>query len=692
MSRDPYKYYRIEARELIDGLSSGVLGMTRDASDAEQVSRLLRQAHTLKGAARVVRQTSTADRAHRFEELLEPFRLPGNPVARDVVPELLQLLDAMRAELDVLSQPVAAAVAPVVMDGPQAPPFAVAALPVALPLVPNAEPVSDARFGSVRVDIREMDRLLEDVGVVSVQVERLRRELGELQSAQKLARSIGGAGGTRAQAAASLAAQLTAVSRHLSAGIDHSARGLREAQEQINALRLLPASAVFGSLERAAYDAASVLGKDVRFVATGGEQKLEAHILAPLGDALLHVVRNAVDHGIESTAERVAAGKPAQGRIEIGIERRGGMIAIVARDDGRGIDLPSVRDKALANGRIMREQAAALDLDGAIALLVRGGISTKSQVSEISGRGIGLDAARDIALRLKGSLRVRSEPGVGTTVELHVAASLTRLPALIVAVGAQLYSIPLTSVEKALRIERAAITRGSDGEMAMDGSEALPFARLSDLVGTGHEREPERVTALLVQAPSGRALVAVDRLVGQSEILLRALPQSLGVVDLFMGTSLDADGDPQPMLDADGVVRAVRARRGNQPRVATRARPKILVIDDSLTTRMLEQSILESAGFEVALATSGEEGLSMARRQRYDLFITDVEMPGMNGFEFIAATRADPKLRDTPGIVVSSLHSATDKARGAEVGARAYIVKGEFEQGRFLDTVRSLVD
>lgn len=695
MSRDPYKYYRVEARELIEGLSAGVLALAAQPADPEQVSRLLRLAHTLKGAARVVRQTATGETAHRFEELLEPYRAPGNAVSRESIPTLLQCIDAMRADVDLLSPSSgAAAVAPTPPQAPipattrVAPPSAPTAAPLA---VTPAEAPGDARFETVRADIREMDRLLENVSIVSVQVERLRRELGELQGARAQARGLAQNGGARGQALAPLLAQLDSASRHLAAGIDHSARGLREAQEKINALRLLPASTVFASLERAVYDAASALGKDVRLLVSGGEQKLEAHILAPVADALLHLVRNAVDHGIESAAERQAAGKPAQGRIELSVERRGGLIAISARDDGRGIDLESVRARARASGRLSAEQADALDLPGAIELLLRGGLSTKLKVTDISGRGIGLDAARDIAARLKGSVNVRSEPGIGTVVELRVPASLTRLPALLLAVGGQLFSIPLTAVEKALRLDRAAITASSEGELLTLGEEALPYARLAELVGAPTGRETERVTALLVQGPAGRAVIAVDRLVGQEEILLRPLPATLGKVELFMGLSLDADGDPQPMLDAEGIVLAVRAQRGTRPVAVERQRAKILVIDDSLTTRMLEQSILESAGFEVALATSGEEGLSMARQRRYDLFITDIEMPGMSGFDFIAATRADPKLRETPGIVVSSLHSVADKARGAEVGARAYIVKGEFEQGRFLDTVRTLV-
>ena len=701
MARDPFKYFRIEARELLDGLGAGAMALASNPADGAAVGRLLRHAHTLKGAARVVRLTDVAVLAHAFEEMLEPFRAGGNPMPRETVDGLLRTIDAMSAHLETLSVAPGSAPAAVaqtlpasVGSVPGTPTITHVRAPTDIAPRPLAETPTHATLGTVRIDIADLDRLLEDVSVVSVQVERLRRELGELQSAQRGARALGrAAGGKTTTAVTALAVQLDTTARHFSAGVDHAARGLREAQEQIHALRLLPARSVFASLERAVFDAAGALGKEVELRTEGADQKLEAHVLAPVADALLHVVRNAVDHGLETPDARRAAGKPARGLIELSVQRRGSRVAIRARDDGRGVDLESVRRKALTTGRLSAERAAAFDMAGAVALLLDGGLSTKSEVTAISGRGIGLDVVRDVAARLKGTVQVSSEPGRGTTIELLVPASLSRLPALLVMAGGQVFSIPMTAVETTFRLDRAGIGRTTDGESVLHADEVLPYARLSTLVGAESASNPERVTALLVAGREGCAVISVDRLLGQAEILLRSLPPSLGLVELFMGTSMDADGDPQPMLDADGLVSAARLRRGDAMPAATgRPRVRILVIDDSLTTRMLEQSILESAGYEVALATSGEEGLAMARQQRYDLFITDVEMPGMNGFEFIAATRADPKLRETPGIVVSSLYSAADKARGAEAGARAYIVKGEFEQGRFLDTIRTLVD
>jgi two-component system chemotaxis sensor kinase CheA len=694
MPRDPYKYYRIEARELIDGLAKGVLQIERAPATADQSAQLMRIAHTLKGAARVVKQATSAELAHRFEEILEPYR-GGGEVPREHSEAMLRITDTLRAELDALGAetPAVAVVAPVI-----------AAAPAALPRAA----VVEEHFQSVRVDLAEMDSLLAGVSESVVQVSALQRHAEELAANRSTATSIISlltpeAGSMRGVPASSLArarllltdlqGALERQHRQLTSGLDRSETELRQVRDRADALRLVPAGMVFDRLERAARDAAIASNKDIVFETAGADQRLDGHVLSPLADALLHVVRNAADHGIELPAERIAADKPAQGRIELRVERRGNRLLFRCRDDGRGLDVNAIREAAVRSGKLTLAEAAVLDQQSAIDLLMRGGVSTKTAVTEISGRGVGMDVVRAMTDRLKGTVAVRSTFKQGTEVEISVPLSLTALPALVIEAGGLCVALPLDAVRRSLRLAQNEIGRSPEGETLIYDNNVLPLLTLADVLGSGGAQRVSRaaLTVVIVESRGRLAGIVVDRLIGRSDIVVRPLPAAAGTLPLVAGAAFDAEGDPQLVIDPEGLIEAARSSRTAKPLAEARRQRHILVVDDSLTTRMLEQSILESAGYRVSLAVSAEDALELSRHARYDLFVVDVEMPGISGFEFVARTRADSVLRETPAVLVSSLSSDADKRRGAEAGASAYIVKGEFDQGGFLRTVRGLV-
>ncbi|MFC3386733.1 response regulator [Couchioplanes caeruleus subsp. azureus] len=420
---------------------------------------------------------------------------------------------------------------------------------------------------------------------------------------------------------------------------------------------------------------------------------MDPHVLGLASSALLHIVRNAVVHGIEPEADRLAAGKPAEGTVTVAVERRGSYAAFLCTDDGRGFDLAAVRRTAEARGLLMPGstdpgEQALLDL------VLRGGISTSPTVTEVAGRGIGMDVARDVADQLGGDVRVRTATGRGTTVELVLPLALLSLHGLIVEAAGSVATVPLDSVRTCVRLRpEQAATAVVTGKLAHDG-EALPFLPLARALyaGTTVDQEEGGPGVAVVVAADGRSVaVGVDRLAGTSTLVVRPLPELAPAAPVIGGVSMDLDGNPRLVLDAHGVV-AEAARVGGGAAPAEPApRLPILVVDDSLTTRMLERSILESAGYEVDLAASGEEGLDKARSRRYGLYLTDIDMPGIDGFTFVAETRADPELAGVPAILVSSRASAEDRARGAAVGAAAYVVKGEFNQEELLAHIRRLV-
>jgi two-component system chemotaxis sensor kinase CheA len=407
----------------------------------------------------------------------------------------------------------------------------------------------------------------------------------------------------------------------------------------------------------------------------------------------MHVVRNAVAHGIESEAERLAARKPLAGRITVSVERRGHRIAFLCRDDGRGIDVEAVRRVAVRRGLLPSGAAASPDAQEIFRLLLQGGLTTASALTEVSGRGVGLDVVRETAARLKGEVTLRSERGLGATIEICVPVSLSSVPALVVDAAGISASIPLDAVRRTLRLAESDIARSRESDSIVYEGNVIPFVPLATLLRrpASSDRGRRHWSAVVVRSGAALAAVGVDRLTGTASVLVRPLPAHGEVDAVVAGATLDAGGDPQLVLDPEALVLAAKMERVARAEPDAGPRLPLLVVDDSLTTRMLEQSILESAGYEVELATSAEDALGKAKGKRYGLFIVDVEMPGMSGFEFVAHTRADPILREIPAILVTSRGSAEDRQRGRDAGARGYVVKGEFDQGHLLQTIRDLI-
>jgi two-component system chemotaxis sensor kinase CheA len=669
MARDAYKYFRIEARELQEQLAQGALDLEKGAAPASVVPRLLRLAHTLKGAARVVKHSGIAEAAHAIEDALAPWREGAERVPREPV-------DAVLAQVDRIAAQVAALT------------------PAGTPGAPTLVPEEALR--TVRADMAEMDALLEGVAETHAQVALLRRRFASLARARSLADRLqdqlarpGPSDGARG-IAQELQALLGGLEHGLASSTDQMDRELRQLRDAAEQLRLVPAGSLFTALELTARDAALALGKRVAFEGHGGDVRLDAHVLAGVQGALLQLVRNAVAHGIEPPAQRQAAGKPPDGRLTLDVARRGRCVVFRCSDDGAGVDLAAVRRIAERKG-LLAATAQALDAQGLLRLMLHGGLSTSGSVTEVSGRGIGLDVVRDAAERLGGEVAARTEPGRGTTLELTVPLSLASLNALWVEAAGTPVAIPLDAVRRTLRLPAQQIAATAQGRTVVYEDRAIPFVALSALLAESPPPGSARpISVVIVEGGGALAAIGVERLLSTSKLVLRPLPELVPASPLVAGASLDAEGNPQLVLDPEGLVLAAgSAAAAAAP--ATRVPAPVLVIDDSLTTRMLEQSILESAGYEVHAAVSAEDGLERARRQPYALFLVDVEMPGMDGFTFVEQTRADPALRHVPAMLVTSRASPEDRQRGRDVGAQAYIVKSEFAQGEFLDRVRQLV-
>jgi two-component system, chemotaxis family, sensor kinase CheA len=478
------------------------------------------------------------------------------------------------------------------------------------------------------------------------------------------------------------------VERSLALSLDQLERELRQVREAAEQLRLVPATGLFASLERAVRDVAHAQGKQIVFEGRGDDVRLDAPVLDAVQWALIQVVRNAAAHGIETPADRKQAGKPPAGHVTLDVLRKGRHVAFTCTDDGRGVDVAAVRRAAQKKGLSLRGD---MDAEAVLRLLLKGGISTSGTVTEISGRGIGLDVLKEAAERVGGSVSMRTIAGKETSVELLVPISVASLDGLLVETAGTVVAVPIRAVRNTLRLPQADIQRDAEGEFVQYEGKVIRFALLAKILRLeSRSGKAPAWSVVLVQGPAGTAAIGVDRLVGTANLILRPLPGFVPAAAVVAGASLDAEGNPQLILNPDSLIAAARAAGAANDGAETQPH-HVLVIDDSLTTRMLEQSILESAGYLVDVAPSGEDAIDKARLKPYSLFLVDVEMPGMDGFTFIERTRADPTFRDIPCILVSSRASPEDLRRGQEAGAHGYIIKSEFNQNELLERIHQLV-
>lgn len=697
MPQDPYRYFRPEARNLLDQFAQGILELEKNGSSAGAVQRLLRLAHTLKGAARVVRQSTIAERAHAIEDTLAPFRESTTRIGRDNIDAILAHLDEINSQIVTLV-PNAADASPD-RNKPAGGPQTAGADSAKI----ISSDVARDLPRMISAETADVDAVLDGVAETHAKIKALRRGAGTIEHLGHLADLL------RAHTARAMPVErkrgadpVEAIAEELCRGIADFAqeldattaqmdRELRQLRDAAEGLRLIPVNAVLMALKRTARDAARALDKAVNFASSGGDIRLDAAVLGAIQAALIQIVRNAVAHGIEPESERFAAGKPPAGAVTVDVSRRGRKILFTCRDDGRGIDRAAVRNVAVER-KLLDPAAGELGPDDLVALLLRGGVSTSAEVTGVSGRGVGLDVVRETVERLDGEVSVHSEPGQGTSFALLIPGSVTSTVALLVAPtsNGQTMALPLDCVRCIVRVASGDVANSSNGRSIVHEQQAIPFIPLSAALAATPWPGARAWTAVIVAATDRIAAIGVESLIGAARVVARPLPERFGFSPIAAGAALDGGGNPQIILDPDALVSVAYSIQTIEKEDASEKTP-VLVVDDSLTTRMLEKSILESAGYEVDVASSGEEGLALARRKRFSLILCDVEMPGIDGFTFVERIRADPGLRNIPAILVTSRAAPEDRQRGREVGAHGYIVKSEFNQAGLLTMIQPMV-
>ncbi len=474
-------------------------------------------------------------------------------------------------------------------------------------------------------------------------------------------------------------------------------------QEQAMELRMLPVSTVFNTFPRAMRDLARQYRKDVDLVIEGGDTELDKKVLEEINDPLVHIMRNAVDHGIEPSAERVAAGKPAKGTITLAARQEGDHIVIDISDDGGGIDPAKVKAAAVRKGYLSEAEARSLSDREARYLIFEKGFSTAAIITEISGRGVGMDVVREFVVeRLKGALDVESDFGRGSTFRLTIPLTLAIIRALLLRVGGQTFALPTSSIEETARVERSEIIKVEGREVIRRQRRTVPLVHLRDILGveSGADDGVSKIPIATLGFSGHRIGLIVDEFVGEQQIVIKTLGTHLKRVDNVAGVTILGAGEVVPILNVPDLMANGRQLTGVRMRRqgATKEKPvekgpsRVLICEDSFTTRELERSIFEAAGYEVETATDGAQGLAKLREGlNPDAVVTDVQMPNMTGFELTRAIKSDDALKGIPVIIVTSLERDEEKAEGINAGADAYITKSVFNQDTLLDTVERLI-
>jgi two-component system chemotaxis sensor kinase CheA len=467
---------------------------------------------------------------------------------------------------------------------------------------------------------------------------------------------------------------------------------VKDLEQEVMAVRLLPISTVYSGLPRAVRDLSQSTGKAVRLELRGEGVELDRKVLELINDPLMHLVRNAVDHGIEPPAERERLGKPAQGLIEVSAEAAGGEVRVIVSDDGRGMEPRRIRERAVRMGLMSADAAARLSDAEALELSFVPGFSTAHSVTEISGRGVGMDVVRANLVELGGQASLESQPGHGTRVILSLPLTLVTTQVVLVKVGEASFALPASACQGTIWVRREQL-RALEGQptIEQDGRTVAVIA-LGDLLGVEALRPlagEERAPALLVGGAQRPVALVVDELLDEREAVVKPLGALLAGQRRFGGAVQLGDGSLVLLLNP--LLLTQSARPAPILSRAPSVRRRVLVTDDSFATRELIRSILESAGYNVTVAVDGQHALEQLRAEPFELVVSDVEMPRLNGMELVASMRADPALHGIPAVLLTSLASEQDRRRGMEAGAQAYIVKSQFDQESLLDVVRQLV-
>jgi two-component system chemotaxis sensor kinase CheA len=733
--------FRVEYSEHVSRIRDLLAGFEAAGAAAPglELDETFRRAHSLKGAARAVDLRDLEALAHRMEAVLARLREGSQALRSDTLAALVLALDTgddlmaalARSEAAPDVTPALLALDRALTPGDAAPEAEATPPPAgtadgggpekrAEAAIPPAASL-EAAPETVRIPVHVLDRLLRVAGLLHTEALRREqlsqdaRELTErlltLEAQSRRMRQSSGVAGVRQATAASesqsefLHEELQCCVRQHAAlssaqrQADWQLRQLDEQlQEQVRLARLVPVESVFGGFRQMARELARDLGKEVQLRLSGFDVQADRSVLQELKDPVMHLLRNAIDHGLEEPAARERAGKPRIGELRLSMKAGAGRLTLHVSDDGRGLDLEQVRSSVVRRNRLTPVEAQALSPEELGRWIFEPGFSTTRFVTDLSGRGMGLSIVAEAVSRLGGDYAAQPGPHGGLEVRVTVPLAVATVPLMVVRAAGQAFGLPASSIQRLLHVRVEELGR-LEGQPAIRWEEQhVPLASLAHLLGIGdaelYTEDPYLLVAVLSVAGVRIGLV-VDAFEAHTEAVLHDLGAPFASLSHLTGGFVSAGEEIVLALNPSALLERYLRGAGEpqirivQPEPAVAAR--VLVVDDSITTRTLEKSLLEAHGYQVQVAVDGVEALSLLRQERPDLVIADVEMPRLDGFGLLEAIRKDPELRAVPVIMVTSLDQREHRQRGLDLGADAYIIKQHFDQSALLETIRRLL-
>ena len=752
--------FRLEAESQTEVLSSGVLAIEELEKSPETIEAMMRAAHSLKGAARIVGLEPAVDVAHALEDVFVAAgkgSLRVRPEHADVLLAAIDFLSSVATADDALSAgsswharagelvtrlgqmneappsappPSSSSASSVPEQEPMAP-EPPAAEHTTAPPAPSAEkPAAPAPAASrtgepadrvVRVSAESLTRLVGLAGEALVETRQMRPFVDamlQFRSTQvdlcdALAaldeRLEGGEAGLAAATAAVAGirqradAALASLSRQVE-DFESFARRNEDLSNRLHheviASRMRPLADGIRGFPRLVRDLARTLGKEIRFEVVGDQTGVDRDILDKLEAPLSHLIRNAIDHGLETPEQRRATGKPPGGTIRLEARHRAGMLHITLTDDGRGIDVEQLRARAVGRGLVAQAVAEQLGELKLLEFLFLPGFSTKEQVTEISGRGVGLDVVQSMVKAVGGNVRVATQPGRQTVFTLQLPITMSVIRALLVEIASEPYAFPLPRIDHILHVPQDAI-RTVEGRQYFDrDGTAIGLVMATQVLELTGPPPADPMPVVVISDRGQQFGMIVDDFLGERDLEVRPLDPRLGKVADINSASLLESGEPVLIVDVEDLVRSIdnmlagrRLSRVEFERLAeeTRPRKRILVVDDSITVRELERQLLQSRGYAVDVAVDGMDGWNAIRGTPYDLIVTDVDMPRMDGIGLVSLVKADAARREIPVVIVSYKDREEDRLRGLDAGANRYLTKSSFHDETFVDTIVDLI-
>ncbi|MBX7103881.1 MAG: response regulator [Gemmataceae bacterium] len=727
--------FREEVRSHAAGLNGGLLQLEREPTNPQRIEPLMRAAHSLKGAARIVGLDPAVKLAHEMEDAFVAAQAGRIRLTSTDIDLLLQGADVLAALADEdLSEWQRKRLAEVTQLSGAISGLArgesVAALPpTPVPVVEPVivEPVAEAPAGSiaesaeavVRVTAQSLNRLMSLAGeslvqarwlqpftssllrlkkhqdTLTVQLDQLAQRVATGPASDLLESPLADARQQLNRCRQILGERIGEFENHAGAAEDLNSRLYRE----VIVSRMRPFSDGAGGFPRLVRDTARRLGKQARLDIHGLATEVDRDILDKLEAPLTHLLRNAVDHGLESTERRAATGKPAEGVIRINVRHRAGMLAIDVGDDGGGIDIEVIRRKIADRKLATADMAARMNEAELLEFLFLPGFSTAAAVTETSGRGVGLDVVQDTLRKIGGSVNVTTRPGAGTTFHLSLPITLSVVRAVLVEIAGEPYAFPHNRINRLLRVARSDVHSIEHRQFVSVDGQHVGLVLASQLLDLPAGRAAEdHLPVVLLSDASGQYGLIVDTFRGEQDLVVRPLDPRLGKVPNLSAAAILDDGSPVLIADVEDMIRSMdqfiqsgTLQRCDQRSTGPAAKKRILVVDDSITVREVQRQILRTHGYEVEVAVDGQDGWNKVRASSFDLVVSDIDMPRMGGLEFVRRIREDGQLKQVPVIIVSYKDRPEDKIRGLEVGANAYLTKSSFHDHTFLEAVTSLV-